>query len=147
MPREHLTILDFSDREFLLLLDDVADEDGFADSLQLADRLDLAKRHSAAQRLSWLARWGAVEREHKRGPDGAILYHQDGKARHTQRWGLTDFGRAVAYGKLKAGQQRSLEGLDDAQLIEVTRYLSQRTRGGSFAHMARREWRYGHGIR
>jgi len=147
VAREHLTILDFSDREFLLLLDDVCDGDGYADSLQLADRLDLTKRHSASQRLSWLSRWGAVEREHKRDASGNIVYHQDGRPMHTQRWRMTDFGRAIAYGKLKAGQRKSLEGLDDTQLIEVTRYISQRTREGSFAHMAKREWRYGHGIR
>jgi hypothetical protein len=147
VAREHLTLLDFSDREFLLLLDDVADGDGYADSLQLADRLDLTKRHSAAQRLSWLARWGAVEREHKRDANGVILYHRDGKAKHTQRWALTDFGKAIAYGKLKAGQRKSLEGLDDSALIEATRLISARTRNGSFAHMAKREWKYGHGIR
>lgn len=150
MPREHLTLLDYSDREFLLLLTDVADEDGYADSLALADRLDLAERRSAAQRLSWLARWGAVEREHARDHAGNIKYHRDGRIMHTQRWRLTDIGHAIAVGKLKAGQQRSLDGLRDDQLIEVTRWLTSRTRGDSGAtvgKLALREWKYGHGLR
>jgi hypothetical protein len=148
MPRERLTLLDYSDREFLLLLDEIADGDGYADSLELATRLDLEHRRSASQRLAWLARWGAVEKEHARDHAGNIRYHRDGKPMHTQRWRLTDAGHALAYGTINARQRQSLDRLGDDQLIEVTRWLTGRTRGtGMATKLALREWRYGHGIR
>lgn len=148
MPREHLTLLDLSDREFLLLCLDVAEEDGYFDAQAIADQLDLLHRRTASSRLSWLARWGAVEREHLRDHTGAIRYHRDGRVMHTQRWCLTELGEGVAHGALKAGQSRTLEGLRDDQLVEVTRWLSQRTKGANgLGRLAKREWRYGHGLR
>jgi hypothetical protein len=68
----------------------------------------------------------------------------------TQRWRLTPLGVGVASGTLKTGQRKSLEGLRDDQLIEVTRWLSERTRNGSaggVSRLALREWRHGHGLR
>lgn len=154
MARETLTLLDYSDREFLLLCMDVAaeiDDDGYFDSQAIADQLDLEHRRTASSRLSWLARWGAVEREHLRDPHtNAIRYHRDGRAMTTQRWRLTALGVGVASGRLKAGQRKTLDGLSDEQLIEVTRWLSERTRngsGGGVSRLALREWRHGHGLR
>jgi hypothetical protein len=149
MPqRERLTLLDYSDREFLLLLEDVAEADGWADSEELAVRLDLKTRRSAAQRLSWLARWGAVEKEHARDHTGNLRYHRDGKPMYTQRWRLTDAGRALAYGEIKARQRQALDRFGDEQLLELTRWLTGRTRDGGMAtKLALREWKHGHGIR
>lgn len=150
MARESLTLLDYSDREFLLLCMDVAEDDGYFDSQVLADQLDLSHKRAASSRLSWLARWEAVEREHARDHTGAIRYHRDGKVMTTQRWRLTPLGVGVASGTLKAGQRKSLEGLHDDQLIEVTRWLSERTRNGSAGgvnKLALREWKHGHGLR
>jgi hypothetical protein len=145
MALERLTIDDYSDREFLLVLVDVADGDGWATSLDIADRLDLAHKAIASSRLSWLRRWGAVEREHERDEAGNLRYHRDGRAMHTQRWRLTDAGRALAVGSLKKGQESTLAKIGDEQLLVVTRWLSERTRStGVSAKLAQREWRYGH---
>jgi hypothetical protein len=142
---ERLTIDDFSDREFLLVLADVADHDGWALSEDMAERLDLAHKAIASSRLSWLRRWGAVEREHERDENGVLRYTGGGKPIYSQRWRLTDAGRSLAYGQLKKGQQNTLERIGDDQLLAVTRWLSERTRSdGVSGRLSQREWRYGH---
>lgn len=145
MARDHLTIDDLSDREFLLVLDDVADDDGWADSGHIADQLDAAKKQIVSSRLSWLVRWGAVVREHDRDESGNLRYWADGKPRYTQRWALTPEGRALAFGSLKTRQRESLDKLDETQMIEVTRWLTTRSRSSSAvaSKLIAREWRYG----
>lgn len=145
MPHEHLTIEDMSDREFLLVLDDHADEDGWTDSQTIADALDLAERRVASSRLSWLRRWGAVEREVERDEAGNIRVRRNGQTFYTQRWRLTDVGAALAHGHLLARQQQSLERLEDAQMLEVTRWVTERARrvNGTAGKLMAREWRYG----
>jgi hypothetical protein len=146
LPLESLTILDFSDREFLLVLVDVADADGWADSLQVANQLDLKSRKLASSRLSWLRRYGAVEREHVRDEHGAIRYHRNGKAMTTQRWRLTELGEQLAYGKLRKGDARALEGMNAGQMLLAARVISERTNDDSgMSKLVQREWRYGHG--
>ena len=145
MPVEHLRIDDMSDREFLLVLHDQRDSDGWTDSEQIRQQLDLAERRIASTRLSWLARWGAVEREVKLDSDGAPIYTRHGKPRYTQRWCLTPAGSALAFGALKARQKQALDGVDDTQLLEMTAWLTTRTRSGSDTarKLISREWRYG----
>src|SRR4051812_28872093 len=109
MALERLTIEDYSDREFLLVLADVADHDGWATSEDMAVRLDLANKATASSRLSWLKRWGAVEKEHERDENGVLRYYADGKPRYTQRWRLTPAGAALAQGAIKKGQQATLD--------------------------------------
>lgn len=146
MSIDRLTIEDFSDREFLLIVADVAaNEDGWADSEQVALRMDLSTRRLASSRLSWLRRYGAVEREHARDESGNIRYHRNGLPMHTQRWRLTPAGEVLAFGKLRKGDQAALERMKDEQMLLVTRWLTSRTTGDStVAKLVSREWRYGH---
>lgn len=146
MPVERLTIDDMSDREFLLVLHDQRDADGWTDSEQIAIRLDLAERRIASTRLSWLARWGAVEREFKRDDEGNAIYTRHGKLRYTQRWQMTLRGQALAFGTLKARQQQALDNIDDEQLLEMTAWLTGRARASGddvTRKLIAREWRYG----
>jgi hypothetical protein len=146
--RDRLTLLDFSDREFLLIVHESADGDGWTDSESVRLALDLKERRNASSRLAWLARWGAVEREEARDDHGTIRTRRNGKIVYTQRWRLTDAGHALAFGSLRAKQQQSLDRIDDTQLLEVTRWLSQRTRnGGITTKLALREWKHVHQIR
>lgn len=144
MPRDHLTLLDLSDREFLLVVMDAAEDDGWSDSLDIANRLDVERRN-ASSRLSWLVRWGVVEREHKRDEHGNIRYHRDGKAMHTQRWRLTPIGVDMATGKLRKAQENALAGARDAEVLMLARTLAQRQRQLPFAvgKLMTREWKYG----
>jgi hypothetical protein len=145
MALESLRIDDYSDREFLLVLDDLADGDGWADSQRVAEQLGFESRRFAAVRLSWLQRFGAVEREHERDEHGNIRYTVHGKLRYTQRWRMTEAGAALAHGRLRKRQAESLERIGEEQMIEVTRWLTRRARGSGAvaAKLIAREWRYG----
>lgn len=148
MPLENLKIETLSDREFLLAVVDHLQGDGWADSLDVAKAFGFANRKIPAQRFRWLAIFGAVEREHERDEHGNISYYRDGRVRFTQRWRLTELGTAVAHGDLRKADQRALDKLGDKQLLMVTRWLSERTRGDDgMAKIAQREWRYGHAHR
>lgn len=148
MPIESLRIEEFSDREFLLVVRDVAEADGWTDSEHVAQRLDLAHRKIASSRLSWLRRYGAVEREVKRDASGNIRAHRNGKVMWTQRWRLTSLGEAIALGKLRKGDTRMLESLSEGQMLMVTRWISEQTVGDTgAAKLVQREWRFGHARR
>jgi hypothetical protein len=145
MPREHLTLLDLSDREFLLVVMDCAEEDGWADSQDIANVLDLNRRHSASSRLSWLVRWGVVERERAVDEHGKPRYRRDDKPVYTQRWRLTPIGVDMATGKLRKAQENALAGARDAEVMMLARTLAQRQRTMPFAvgKLMTREWKWG----
>lgn len=148
MALDNLRIETLSDREFLLIVADHTQEDGWAESLAVAQALGFENRRFAAQRFAWLGRYGAVEREHERDEAGNIRYYRDGRIRHTQRWRLTQLGEAVASGRLRKGDQTALDRLTEAQLPLITRWLSERSRGDTgMAKLVQREWRYGHARR
>lgn len=140
-----LTIEDMSDREFLLVVVDQLQADGWADSFDVSKALGFDKRRFAATRLSWLSRFGAVEREHERDEAGNIRYAKDGKIRHTQRWRLTEVGEALAYGTLGKRQTEQLSKFDDDQMLYVTQWLTARARQANpvVTKLVAREWRYG----
>jgi hypothetical protein len=148
--REHLTLLDISDREVLLIVRDLAAQtaDGYVSSADMAEVMDLIGDHpnrTVAVRLSWLARFGAVEREYLRDANGQIRERRNGKLMYTQRWRLTDLGLAMAVGKLTKTQQKTLDNLGDGQMLMTMRWLSQRVVGSS-THVGKlmdREYRYG----
>lgn len=148
-PREHLTLLDISDREMLLIVRDLAaTTDGYISSAEMAEHMGIIGDHpnrTVAVRLSWLARFGAVEREHLQDAQGNIRYHRNGKVMTTQRWKLTDLGLAMATGKLNKTQQRTLDNLGDGQMLMTMRWLTQRVVGSSaqVGKLMDREYRYG----
>jgi hypothetical protein len=150
VQRASLPLLAMSDRELLLLLRDAAEGDGFASARDVADRLSLEgeePHRAVAQRLSWLKRYGAVEREHERDEHGNIRYTRGGKIMYTQRWELTELGLTIATGKLTAAQQRQLEGMETGHLVMATRFLSRRVKesGEQTGKLLQREYRYGIG--
>jgi hypothetical protein len=151
MPQlERLRIDDFSDREFLLIVVDQAEDDGWTDSLHVAHALGFKEkgRRSVAGRFRWLFEYGAVEREHEMDENGNIRYYRDGKIRYTQRWRLTELGEAVAHGKLRKGEQSALNKMGDGQMIMAVRWLNERSTGDTgIAKLVQREWRYGHARR
>jgi hypothetical protein len=148
MAIDSLRIEDFSDREFLLVLRDVADGDGWADSEHVAAYLDLRNKRLASSRLSWLRRYGAVEREVKRDHTGNIRAHRNGEIQYTQRWRLTPLGEAMALGKLRKRDEQTLGGMNEGQMLLAVRYISEQSRGESGpGKLLQREWRFGHARR
>lgn len=142
---DHLRLEDLSDREFLLIVADVAAEDGgWADSLQIADRIGISGEHprrTVAVRLSWLARWGAVQREHARDESGNLRYHRDGRVMHTQRWQLTGIGHDLAVGELRKGLANALDRAGDDQMLLLARWVGRRHMNSTAAKLTEREWR------
>src|SRR3954471_3203401 len=108
MARLSLTIEDLSDREFLLVVRDLAGDDGWTDSDAIRERLDLTRRQIASTRLSWLARWGAVEREYETDEHDRPRVRKSGAFFYTQRWRLTEIGEALIYGTLGKRQAEQL---------------------------------------
>lgn len=148
MALDNLRIDTLSDREFLLVVADHTQADGWADSLDVAQAFGFEERKIAAGRLRWLREYGAVEREHERDEAGNLRWRKSGKPMHTQRWRLTELGEAVAMGQLRKGDQTALDRLTKAQLPLVTRWLSEHSRGDTgMAKLVQREWRYGHARR
>lgn len=146
--RAHLRLDEFSDRELLLALDDAADEEGFATSREIAAHVGLpgADPHrSVACRLSWLVRFGAVTREIARDEAGNIRVRRSGEVVHTQRWTMTEIGRALAFGSLRQRDLTALDRLDDAALLDLTSYVAGRSGGAdpTTAKLVTREWKYG----
>lgn len=151
-PQPSLTLLDLSDRELLLIVRDVADGQGFALATDVAERLDLRGDHphrSVSVRLSWLKRYGAVDREYERDHLGQIREHRDGRPIHTQRWKLTDLGLAIATGRLSKTTEKTLEKMDSGALLMTTRWLSKRisSANGQAGKLLDREYRHGVGRR
>jgi DNA-binding transcriptional ArsR family regulator len=145
-----LKLLDLSDRELLLVLRDVADGEGYAAAADIAERLGLGGDHphrSVSVRLSWLKRYGAVEREHERDAKTGALLYRGTKPVYTQRWKMNDIGLAMATGTLTKTQESALDRLKDGQMLMTMRWLSQRVVASdpTVGKLMDREYRYGIG--
>lgn len=140
---DHLRLEDMSDREVLLAMIDIGDGEP-VDPAELADRIGVRGEHprrAVSSRMAWLVRWGAVDKEFATDEHGNVMRHRNGEARTTQRYRPTQLGHDVATGALRANQTKALDALHDGQLLEVTRWLTERT-DGNLSTLVRREWRY-----
>lgn len=149
MSLDSLRLVDLSDREVLLVVRDVADGDGWAYAYDVGAQLGVVEEHrrrAAAQRLSWLRRFGAVEREHLADENGNLLYTAGDthRPRWGQRWRLTDAGEAIALGRLRAPEQRAIDGLDEPAALLAVREIARRARYAdvTLAKLIDREWRH-----
>jgi hypothetical protein len=144
-----LTLLELSDRELLLVLRDCAGP-GYATAAQIAERMDMTDGHrSVSCRLSWLVRYGAVEREYQRDAMGQIRYRRNGKVMYAQGWRLTFDGLTMATGKLGKQAEAQLERLTDGQTLMTARWLTRRIveSDRTAAVLIDREYRHGIGRR
>lgn len=136
-----LRLGDYSDRELLRIIYDLADEYGWVESTHLAEHLfpmQIRKgredRNQAlrcvGQRLSWMRRYGVVQKNEE-GRKGV--------------WGLTATGKMLLTGKIPARERKVLENLKENQLLDLTETLSMRYfyAGEVAATMMRRQWQFG----
>jgi len=136
-----LTVYDYSDRELLLIIMEICEaNDGYADSTQIAEALGVRSEHpkqSVGSRLAVLRRIGAVMKDPE-APKSA-----------NSRWAVTPIGEAVARGRLRATTERTLESMDEGQLLLLTRVLTKRYRGANqtASQLLRREWMTGTKLR
>ena len=113
--------VDYSDRELLMLLRDMADADGVcsADSLALGLGYDEDSAYRVAPRLSWMTRYGFLARV-----DGG--------------WMITKDGQDIMAGKLSASTARELDEMGVGKRILALRALRRRLNGGPRAKPAPR---------
>lgn len=150
---EGLKLLDLSDREFLLVVRDAGGVlPEYVTASEIAKHLNLTGENpsrSVSSRLSWLRRFGAIEREYRRDSNGNIVETRDGKPIYEQGWALSSLGFQMAIGKLGKQQEKALDKLGDEQMLLLTRWLSQRVVGAdpTVSKLMDREYRYGIGRR
>jgi len=129
-----LALMEFSDRELLNVMLDVEDENGYVTTEQLMETIGLDHKHARSCvgiRLSWMRRYGVVDRHEKKG------------------WTLTPIGRRIALGALTDEEKKVLRDLTSEQLMEATRVLTGRYQrvGATASTMMRRAWQNGTGRR
>lgn len=146
-PRlEHLRLIDFSDRELLIIVDEASREYGYASSPQIAEALGLGEHGNrmVASRMAWLGRYSFVEKEVLRDEQGNIRTRRDGTEMYAQRWKLTEMGRAIAYGDLRKTQSKMLDGMTEGQRVLLARWLAAQAGPQDTVSWAiSREWKHG----
>lgn len=132
-----LKLEEFSDRELLYLLTDVANHEGWSAAKDIAERISPGSppERNVTVRLSWLKRYGVLDNEDHKPEEGPRF----------KRWRLTTAGDQFMRGRLTAGQVRALESLSEGSLLLATSRLASRLSDASpqAATMMGREWRHG----
>lgn len=125
-----LTIWGISDAELLGIVDDLADEDGWTATLdvrlQLGEDVEAVKHSGVPQRLSWMRRYGWMERSGETG-----------------LWRLTAMGHAILdHPQLSKSVERALDGLNLAQRVRLAREIGESGAGAapSVRTALRRQW-------
>lgn len=136
--RVDLSLWGISDYELLAIVDDMADEDGWARTLdirtQLGEDMDKGYRSGVGPRLSWMVRYGWLERN--------VLSAK--KPGNERQWRLTAVGNALLDNpKLTAAFERTLQGLNVAQRLALTKELGDGAGAASEEIKAalRRQWK------
>jgi hypothetical protein len=139
----NLKLENYSDREMLHLLNDLAGEEGWVDVEILAERVGISAdgmseaqlaihaRRCVSVRLAWIRKLsGCVERH----PDKSSL-----------RWRLTDSGETVVMAKLSQAIVQGLDQMGEMNSLLALDALSRRYRRADVkaANLMRREWVYG----
>lgn len=123
--RIDLSLWGISDAELLGIIDDLADENGWASTadvrLQVGEHLDSSERSGVGPRMAWLTRYGWLERGER---------VKDEEKRTWQTYRLTAMGHALLDNpKLTAQFERTLDGLNAAQRLRLTRELAEAGHG------------------
>lgn len=124
MADQHATLYDFRDLDLMVKIAD----GGSLTSLELAERVGLTEAQPMAQRLSWMRRFGMVDRDEQTGA-----------------WSLARGGQNVVNARLRAAQARAIDAIPDEAMVEVMAHVATRYRFGDaiLATMLRREFLYG----
>jgi hypothetical protein len=119
----------FRDLDLLLKIEERGDHDGWVPTDDLASSFGFADHlQPLGIRLSWLRRYGMVERDDKTG-----------------LWRVTTGAGRVIDSRMKANQIRTIENLPDETMVEVMANVTSRYRHGDpmVATMLRREFMFG----
>lgn len=126
-----LRLLDYSDRELLIMVHEVAQEHGgSAPSAEIATALGLTEKErtsSVGSRMAAMRRFGVVEKIPKRNPS---------------EWSLTTLGEALAFGTARKAQLQAIDGSKPEELLLMVREMGKRqyNEAEGARHLIRREW-------
>jgi DNA-binding HxlR family transcriptional regulator len=113
-----LRLSDFLDEEFLALVVDHANYEGWVSTRELAEAIDPSGEtittRNVGSRLAWMHRYEVVERDTR--PGSPTRYH----------WRLTEVGEAMIKARFTKQQTTMIENLHDEQLWKLTQSLSHR---------------------
>lgn len=129
-----LKLSDFLDEEFLALIVDQANYEGWVSSRVLAESIDpegqTITTRNVGSRLSWLKRYGVVERDPRPGSPTR------------NQWRLTDVGEEMIKARFSKQQATVIEKLRDEQLWALSQQLSSRYEyvGPTAANLIRRRF-------
>jgi hypothetical protein len=134
-----LKLADYPDPELLAIVQDVADDDGWATAKIVANQLGVQGEHEGhgarcvSSRFAYLKRIGLLEVD---------VASQKSTATDT-KWRVTAIGNALMRGRLNKTQEKMLTGMDPAARIRAIRELAKVTTeaGDSVRQVSRREWR------
>ena len=131
MPRS-LRLVDFLDEEFLALVVDNADYEGWASSQMIAESVTSEEitTRNVGSRLAWLKRYGVVERDTRPG------------SRTRGFWRLTQVGEQLVHARFTKGQQTALSSVREEQLWQLAAELGTRYEAANqaTAHLVRRRF-------
>jgi hypothetical protein len=141
--RRDVTIYGISDPEVLGIVDDLADENGWATTygvrLQLGEDVDSHERTGVGIRLAWLKRYGWLESGEREKVDS-----NDPRGwRWSQSWRLTAVGHALLDDpELNKTVENALAKLNPAQRLRVTREMAASAHAGApeIRTALRRQW-------
>lgn len=132
-----LTILDYTDRELLHLVEDLADSDGYTDAAVIAETIKIPNppnnphyaRHCVGTRFSWMGRFGWLER------------HPEERS----KWRVTQVGRQLMTGNLTKTAERAFNSMKAGDRVLLTRMLARAsiTDIPEARKMVTREWQHG----
>lgn len=150
-----MTLYGMADSELLAVVDDVADENGWATTFsvryQLGEDPWLPRKgegptSGVGMRLAWLRRYGWVER----GPNVKVESDEaDYGWRWSTSWRLTAMGHALLDNPgLSRSVERALDGLNPAQRLRLTRELGEAGLDAptEIRYALRREWQRSAGL-
>jgi hypothetical protein len=129
-----MTLMGISDTELLAIVDDVADEDGWAMTtvvrLQLGENPDEHGKSGVGTRLAWMRRYGWLEGQ------------GTGSKADPKRWRLTAVGHALIENpKLAKGVEASLAKLSASQRLVVAREIAEAgAQSSAIRDALRRQW-------
>jgi hypothetical protein len=106
-----LTLNEFSDEEFLAKVMDT-NGDGWISTDEISDAINLDVQYPNSNvgiRLSWLKRFGVVERDFDTG-----------------MWRVTKIGQDLVTAKFSSPAAKAIDAIDDSQLFLLSQRLSSR---------------------
>lgn len=128
------TVLSLSDREFLHLVNDATNEEGWASTGDIAEVIGLPvdnPRANVGSRCGHMLKFGMLNKSETRTEDGQTL------------WGLTPLGEQFMNGTLRKNVSEMMERVQGGALLEVINMAARRMNASPYVRIAgQREFRH-----